>query len=299
MNVCVNGVSLGRVVLGAFMVSVTTLFGAETTPLPAMQRMSDGVRYGRRSTTDPRPLEIHFLEVDLSCPSVNLEAIIAADPDGGGPAEATLVDPKRLAERPGIVAAVNANAFRGLPDASGTAGKDWKADMPVTIAGWARSRGVDKSLPEHRFDQFWIDTAGRAHIGKPHERADAGAPAAVAGFHRILNDGRFVEGYREKLHPRTVIGTDATGRTVWLVVVDGRQPGVSEGMTYRELAALMQDLGCVSALSLDGGGSSVMLAADAAGGLEIVNRPSGGRARPVAVMLAVRAARATPGKPPR
>ncbi|MFM9024518.1 MAG: phosphodiester glycosidase family protein [Planctomycetaceae bacterium] len=261
---------------------------------PEMRRVADGVRYGRRTTTDPRPLELHFLEVDLTSADVALEAVVADDPDGAGPAESILVDPARLASRPGVVAAVNANAFRGLPDASGTASTLWKADMPVTIAGWARSADGDGSLPERGYHQFWIDTAGRAHIGTPKRAVDAAAPAAIAGFHVILADGRFVEGYREKLHPRTVVGTDAAGTRVWLVVVDGRQPGISEGMTYRELAALMRDLGCVAALNLDGGGSTVMLTAGPRGGLEIVNRPSGGRARPVPVMLVVRAAHATP-----
>lgn len=266
---------------------------------PEMRRVADGVRYGRRTTTDPRPLELHFLEVDLTSADVALEAVVADDPDGAGPAESILVDPARLASRPGVVAAVNANAFRGLPDASGTASTHWKADMPVTIAGWARTADGDGSLPERGYHQFWIDTAGRAHIGTPKQAVDAAAPAAIAGFHVILADGRCVEGYREKLHPRTVVGTDATGTRVWLVVVDGRQPGISEGMTYRELAALMRDLGCVAALNLDGGGSTVMLTAGSMGGLEIVNRPSGGSARPVPVMLVVRAARATPEKPAR
>lgn len=273
--------------------------GREAVPLPDMQRVADGVRYGRRTTTDPRPLEMHFLEVDLTVPHVALETVVAADPDGTGPAEASLVDPERLAARPGVVAAVNANAFRGLPDASGPASSNWKADMPVTIAGWARNGDGDGSLPESGYAQFWIDAAGRAHIGTAQEPRDTDAPAAVAGFHVILADGRSVEGYPEKLHPRTVVGTDAEGSTVWLAVVDGRQPGISEGMTYRELAALMRGLGCVDALNLDGGGSSVMLTTGAAGGLEIVNRPSGDRARPVPVMIVVKAAGADAERPPR
>jgi exopolysaccharide biosynthesis protein len=75
---------------------------------------------------------------------------------------------------------------------------------------------------------------------------------------------------------------------VWLVVVDGRQPGVSEGMTCHELAGLMQRLGCSDAVNLDGGGSSVMMIAAPSGALEIANRPSGKGTRPVPVMLAVK-----------
>jgi hypothetical protein len=55
-------------------------------------------------------------------------------------------------------------------------------------------------------------------------------------------------------HPRTAIGWNDTH--LFLVVVDGRQPLLSVGMTFPELAALMQILGCTEAMNLDGGGSS-------------------------------------------
>jgi exopolysaccharide biosynthesis protein len=69
-------------------------------------------------------------------------------------------------------------------------------------------------------------------------------------------------------HPRTAIGWRADG-TLVLVVVDGRQPRISVGMTINELAHLMLDLGCVEAINLDGGGSSTMVIRN-----KIVNNPS-------------------------
>lgn len=75
--------------------------------------------------------------------------------------------------------------------------------------------------------------------------------------------------------PRTALGVNGQGRLL-LVVVDGRQPGHSVGMTLVELARLMQDLGAQHALNLDGGGSTEMVVCG-----EIVNRPSDGRERPV------------------
>ncbi len=64
-----------------------------------------------------------------------------------------------------------------------------------------------------------------------------------------------VDGY----NPRSAIGTDKSGKTLYLVAVDGRQKG-SRGMTMAELARLMQSLGCHTAVNLDGGGSTRMLA---------------------------------------
>jgi Tol biopolymer transport system component len=73
-------------------------------------------------------------------------------------------------------------------------------------------------------------------------------------------------------HPRTAIGVDAEGRMV-LAVVDGRRRR-SVGMDLVELARLMKRLGAVSALNLDGGGSSTMVVRR-----KIVNLPSDGRER--------------------
>ncbi len=79
-----------------------------------------------------------------------------------------------------------------------------------------------------------------------------------------------------RAQPRTGIGADAKGR-VLLVVVDGRQPDRSLGLSLLGFARLMKDLGAVEALNLDGGGASTMVVEG-----EVVNRPSDGSLRHVA-----------------
>lgn len=72
-------------------------------------------------------------------------------------------------------------------------------------------------------------------------------------------------------HPRTAIGRTVDGKVV-LMVVDGRNTGVSEGVILLDLARLLTGVGCVDALNLDGGGSSVFCAGQ---DLKILNHPSG------------------------
>ncbi|MEH0152816.1 phosphodiester glycosidase family protein [Limibacter armeniacum] len=60
-------------------------------------------------------------------------------------------------------------------------------------------------------------------------------------------------------HPRTAIGYTADGKVI-LLVVDGRQAGFATGVTMPELAAVMESLGAMGAINLDGGGSSSMVA---------------------------------------
>ena len=98
----------------------------------------------------------------------------------------------------------------------------------------------------------------------------AGVRQAVGGGPPLIQNGKRLvgEGNKKNRHPRTVIGFNET--ELFLVVVDGRQPGLSRGMNYGELADLMDRLGCTNALNMDGGGSSTMWLDGA-----VVNSPSG------------------------
>jgi exopolysaccharide biosynthesis protein len=69
--------------------------------------------------------------------------------------------------------------------------------------------------------------------------------------------------------PRTAVGVIDENHIVF-VVVDGRSPGYSAGVTLIELAEIMQSLGATTAYNLDGGGSSTMYFNG-----ELVNDPLG------------------------
>ena len=80
---------------------------------------------------------------------------------------------------------------------------------------------------------------------------------------------------------------------MYLVVVDGRQQGYSEGMNLHELGSVMRDLGCWNATNMDGGGSSVMGLVHVLGTLRIVNSPSDRylgvvKIRPLPMILTIR-----------
>lgn len=67
-------------------------------------------------------------------------------------------------------------------------------------------------------------------------------------------------------NPRTAIGYTKDNHLIMLTA-DGRE-GSSIGLTLMELAYLMKELGCVNAMNLDGGGSTVMYING-----EVVNKP--------------------------
>ncbi len=237
--------------------------------------------------TAPEPLAIHVVRIDLQCPDLEVIVMPADDPDGDGPAESVLTDPRELAVQFKALAAVNANAFGVLPGANGKEVKTFRSGLPVDILGLVVHAGVRRSGMYPPNLCFWLDDAQYPHFG-----ADPGETAGLReGVNVWCNDlvaeGRPIPAPGGDRHPRTAVGADARGRWLFLVVVDGRQPGVSVGMTVHELATLMVQLGCARAVNLDGGGSSILLAAGPTGALDIVNRPSGGTPRPVPVLLGV------------
>ena len=75
-------------------------------------------------------------------------------------------------------------------------------------------------------------------------------------------------GFATDRHPRTAIAKLASSELL-LVTVDGRQPGVSMGMSLYMLTDLLRELGAVEAMNLDGGGSTTMVVHN-----KIVNKPS-------------------------
>lgn len=92
--------------------------------------------------------------------------------------------------------------------------------------------------------------------------------------HIIMQNGQFKEDWAER-HPRTAIGFNADSTKLYFVVVDGRHL-TSTGVTLKEMKGIFDALGAVTAVNLDGGGSSCMVVND-----EVINHPSDGSVRAV------------------
>ena len=152
-------------------------------------------------------------------------------------------------------------------------------DAPMPEGGMVLSIGPDRAmnLPEPAPGMaLRIDVATTPDLAGV-ETAIGGGPILVAAG-RVRPSGR--NPGRDQRHPRTAVGFNR-GR-LFLVAVDGRQPRLSVGMSERELADLMADLGADYALNLDGGGSTTLWLAG-----RVINSPSGLLERPVANSLVI------------
>ncbi|MGW4081901.1 phosphodiester glycosidase family protein [Streptomyces sp. NPDC004822] len=103
------------------------------------------------------------------------------------------------------------------------------------------------------------------------------------GGYPVLAGGRPLPGLDDRTSAvRTAVGVADGGRRVTLLALDGA-PAYRTGLTIAEVAAVMRELGAVRAFSLDGGGSSTLVArAPGAPAVSVRNHPSDGAERPVA-----------------
>lgn len=103
--------------------------------------------------------------------------------------------------------------------------------------------------------------------------------AVVDGIDEVEIDTNFGNHSIQGEQPRTAIGIIDENHLV-VVVVDGRDPGYSRGVTMTELGDIMVSLGATTAYNLDGGGSSEMWFDG-----EVVNQPSNGGERATSDIL--------------
>ncbi len=108
-----------------------------------------------------------------------------------------------------------------------------------------------------------------------------GITEVIGGYPKIVTGGALnvSDSPRE---PRTSAGFSADSSVLYLFTVDGRQAGLSVGMTFEELANFMIQSGVHQGVNLDGGGSTTMIIRD-----EVMNSPSDGSERLVSNALLV------------
>lgn len=270
-------------------------------PVPApWVVLFEGVSHRTLPAQGPVPMSIQVLRIDLTVPGVSL-AVTPGDASDGHEYRALRTSEVLLAQD--WQAAVNGGYF--LPFAGGSPGGDDYVPQPgqgTNVSGAAIHNGRVVSPVEPDLDRrvnailcIWRETEVLIIDGQD---CGPGVREAMAAGPRLLRDGRrlsyeaFDAAYGAARHPRTAVGLDARRRLAWLVTVDGRQSGFSDGASLDELTDILVSLGASDAINLDGGGSTTMVVESETGPV-VLNRPIHtavpGRERPSANHLGVRA----------
>ncbi|MFH1762714.1 MAG: phosphodiester glycosidase family protein [Gemmatimonadota bacterium] len=257
----------------------------ETTDFQVVPAGPGLAYYGLRNLTEP--WAVHLLRVELRRCELGFKVLEAPVAEGAASGRSLVTELLAL-EGEGALAGVNGDFFtpEGLP-------------VGTEVVGGLTRRARDRpAFAWHPWYDPWMGTPkleGDSVLvlgwDVSRSRSD-GETEAIGGFPLLLRDGLRVgdlevgerPSFAAERHPRTAVGFDLDEKVLWVLVVDGRQPDYSAGMTLPELAALMEALGVEEAINLDGGGSSVMVV----DGIT-VSRPSDAEGeRPVVNALGIR-----------
>lgn len=235
-------------------------------PDSVTQILFPGVTYLRKDLTSPRPIVVHVLAIDLQ--AQKLEFLVT--PSANNTDVLCTRTTSKFLEEFKLHAAINGGYF-GYLDASFIPSKLCpNGGDPVRISDYAASRG--KIYSNKKTAQPVI------HIGKKNQVSiNPKQPAvfnAVSGDRLVVVDGKVVKNLAAQVpNPRTALGLSKNGRWLTLMVVDGRQTGYSEGVTFPELAELLISYGVHTGANMDGGGSSAMVMRGFDGKARVLNSP--------------------------
>ncbi|MCL2329900.1 MAG: phosphodiester glycosidase family protein [Phycisphaerae bacterium] len=257
-----------------------------------------GITY-RLETQELPPMRKFIATVDLTDPRVHIRVVPGGpDPDGPGRWQTTTMLPTAIAAREDFDLVINGDFFqaKGVRDAEGSA-SPYVPDLWAVVLGPAVTDGkVWSALPEsskNSRDCFIVhrDSAPpyqQRFAIESIKKLPSDAWQVVGGGPLVVKEGQLVPIQKLARHPRTALGLDKEGQKLTILVVDGRRPGVSVGMTFAEIGQEMLRLGCWQALNIDGGGSSIMAMRDPqTKAYKILNTPSDGRERAVANVLGI------------
>lgn len=230
------------------------------------------------------PLRAWAYRINLGNP--NLEVVVTpglgAGVDSALSSGAASGADSALSAGAGVPGADGSGAFGGRYTAG--AAREWKLDLTVNgspfhpfvfsegsvqqVTGLSVSGGRVFSSPVEGFAAaLFSGSRGegyRARFGMPPFCLDE-VDEAVGGFYLVLENG--VPSGKAALggagpggrNPLTLLGRSSDGCVLYVLVVDGRQPRWSRGLTLREAALWLLWLGAREGMNLDGGGSTTLV----------------------------------------
>ena len=240
----------------------------------------------------PRPLRAWTARIDLTSPEVELVTTPPAKSSPGFETESATTAEFATAEN--VQLAINATPFTPSRRKSGE---------ETELTGLGACDGVIYSNPHNVYGALIVSAEGKAEIASPpiNQKILSNVQNGVGGAHvlvsRGINKAYLAEADSHKHfsgpNPRTAVGLSADAKTMWFIVVDGRNQNRSEGMTLSELTEFGMSIGCHDLLNLDGGSSTTLVLQDpVTKNVREVNQPVGfrrpGTARPVGNNLGVR-----------
>jgi hypothetical protein len=254
-------------VLSIFPACILLYYLPRPLPIEQQRQLYPGIAYFRSVRLRPRPVILHAIRVDLTTPGLKF-LVTLGDKSAKLPLKARTVS--SFLQKYNLQVAINGDGFQ--PWHSNTIFDYYPhSGDPVSPRGFTASQGDDYAKGSEDEVTLYISKDNQVSFNHPKDDLYN----AISGDRIILAGGEVVTNLPEDdiRQPRTAVGLDREGKTLLLLVADGRQPLYSEGVTLKELAAIMAGYGMDAALNLDGGGSSTMVAEGWLGFPKVLNSP--------------------------
>jgi len=228
------------------------------------EQLFPGIAYQRIARSTPRPVMIHIVSIDLNSPGIKLRVTPGQPGDDGKDVHAQTTS--EFLQQHQLQLAINGSFFYPC-----TFNHFWdfapQRGERVNAIGQLISDGILYIEGKPKWSVLCISDSQQATLAP--ETCPPNTREAIAGRDIIITEGQPVvwnettnSSDHQKRFPRTAVGIDRSGKKLWFVLVDGRQPGYSEGVTIPELTDIFLDLGVDKALNFDGGGSTTLAIAD-------------------------------------
>lgn len=254
-------------------------------PEPIQLEITDGVSYERLVLQTPNRAVVHIVEVDLA--KGHTFVITPPEQTAQGLRTRAAISTDALDSLSADLV-VNGSFFKPFRD-------QWFLDYRPHAGEFAEPRGptVGDGQLYGAGDRNWPSLCVEPDGLKIGAVTDA-TTQAVSGKSWLVRGGNAVDAGSQGLRPyaRTAVGLSADKQTLWIIVVDGKQPRYSTGLSLDDLADLFIKLGASDAVNLDGGGSATLAYRTDTGEKRLLSRPCHtklpGRQRPVANHIGLR-----------
>jgi len=241
-------------------------------PKPLNQTLYEGITYEREIRSEPRPMVIHTVIVDTKAPGISF-LVTPGDANETLPLKARTAS--QFVSEFDLQIAVNGDGFEPWYSRGFFSYYPHKGD-PVAPIGFAASKGNIYSQETDDEPTLYISRTNKARFNSPIGKINN----AISGNLMLVAQGKpvidstmasVIEG--DIPQPRTALAIDKAGRRLIIIVIDGRQPNYSQGATLTELAEILISKGGHFGMNMDGGGSSTLVKAGAAGLSTLINSP--------------------------
>jgi len=223
----------------------------DARPASVRQNLFKGVTYLRNEIADPRKNVVHIMIIDLRTTGYEFLVTPTKDPKGIICTRTT----SKFVDEFNVHVAINGDGFNYLDASFNSQAYCPAGGDPVKTNGFAASRGTIYSNIKNSLPTIYITRSNQVTImrfGKVFN--------AITGDRIVVEKGKIPSNLATNIpNPRTAIGLSSNNRYLLFVVIDGRQPGYSEGVTLPELGNIMISHGIYTGVNMDGGGSSTMV----------------------------------------